>query len=306
VRGFLGVTDYDWYRFLRSQERLREVNFWRPSATGAFGALARGEPFFFKLKAPHDAIAGFGLFDRYSACPLWFAWAAFGVANGAPDLRTTRALIARNRAGGAAVSDDHPIGCVVVTEAVFLEPAAWVTPPRDWSRNIVRGKAYDLERGEGLRVWRECLERAHAVLPEFVAEGGAPRFGRGRVVHPRLGQGGFRLAVADAYGKACAVTTEHSLPVLEAAHIRRYSDGGAHEVRNGILLRSDVHRLFDGGYVTVTPEYRFQVSDELRDSWQNGRAYYQLRGQPIAVPASPADRPDRALLAWHNEHKFRG
>ena len=54
-----------------------------------------------------------------------------------------------------------------------------------------------------------------------------------------------RFAVTSAYQSACAVTMEHSLPVLDAAHIRPYSDGGEHEVSNGLLLRSDIHRLFD-------------------------------------------------------------
>lgn len=78
----------------------------------------------------------------------------------------------------------------------------------------------------------------------------AERYGKPIEIRPRLGQGGFRLAVTDAYGRACAVTQEHSLPVLEAAHIRPCGNGGAHEVQNGLLLRSDLHRLFDRGYVT--------------------------------------------------------
>jgi putative restriction endonuclease len=61
----------------------------------------------------------------------------------------------------------------------------------------------------------------------------------------------FRLAVTKAYGSACAVTQEHSLPALEAAHIQPYGKGGEHQVQNGLLLRSDVHRLFDKGYVTL-------------------------------------------------------
>jgi predicted restriction endonuclease len=67
------------------------------------------------------------------------------------------------------------------------------------------------------------------------------------------------VAVTDAYGRSCAVTREHSLPVLEAAHIRPCAQAGAHDVRNGLLLRSDLHRLFDIGYVTVTPDLRLEV-----------------------------------------------
>jgi hypothetical protein len=125
------------------------------------------------------------------------------------------------------------------------------------------------------------------------------------LVRPRLGQGGFRVAVTDAYGRACAVTGEHSLPVLEAAHIRPYSKEGPHAISNGLLLRSDLHRLFDTGYVTVTPTHRLEVSKRLRDDFQNGRSYYPLHSRVVSIPRRRADRPDAGLLAWHNENVFR-
>jgi putative restriction endonuclease len=139
-----------------------------------------------------------------------------------------------------------------------------------------------------------------------VSEGEAPRFGSPQIVRPRLGQGTFRVAVTAAYEQACAVTTEHSLPVLEAAHIRPYADGGAHEVRNGLLLRTDLHRLFDKGYVTVTPDHHLEVSRRLGAEWHNGKVYYAYQGTRIHDPKSPADRPDTALLRWHNENVYRG
>lgn len=70
MRGFVGNTNYEWYRFLREQPALDEVNFWQPSASGTFRALTVGEPFFFRLKHPYRAIAGFGFFVRYSVLPL--------------------------------------------------------------------------------------------------------------------------------------------------------------------------------------------------------------------------------------------
>jgi putative restriction endonuclease len=125
------------------------------------------------------------------------------------------------------------------------------------------------------------------------------------LIQPRLGQGVFRLAVTDAYGRACAVTNEHSLPALEAAHIKPYAEGGEHEVRNGLLLRSDLHRLFDRGYVTVTPERRLEVSPLLKEHFSNGKSYYPMHGGKVLVPKKPERRPDVELLRWHNEHVFR-
>jgi len=64
--------------------------------------------------------------------------------------------------------------------------------------------------------------------------------------------------------------------------------------------------LRDRGYVTVTPDYRFQVGRRLREDWQNGRTYYPLHGTRVHVPDDPALRPAPELLAWHNEHVFLG
>jgi putative restriction endonuclease len=60
------------------------------------------------------------------------------------------------------------------------------------------------------------------------------------------------------------VTKEKALPVLQAAHIQPVSQGGRHLVSNGLLLRSDIHTLFDRGYVTITPDYQFRASRRLR------------------------------------------
>ena len=109
----------------------------------------------------------------------------------------------------------------------------------------------------------------------------------------------------EAYGQQCAITTEHSLPVIDAAHIRPWAAGGAHTVPNGLPLRRDLHRLFDLGYVTVRPDLRFAVSSGLRDDYANGRVYYELDGRQIQLPADPAALPDPGLLAWHEATIYR-
>jgi putative restriction endonuclease len=140
--------------------------------------------------------------------------------------------------------------------------------------------------------------------PIFVRED-SPRYGTPQLVAPRLGQGIFRVAVMDAYGRACAVTQEHSLPALEASHIQPYAKDGPHDVRNGILLRADLHRLFDQGYLTITPEYRLEVSPRLKEDYQNGRSYYPLHGSSVVVPATAADAPNVDFLRWHNDRVYR-
>lgn len=305
MRGFVAPTDHDWYRFLRARPQLDEVNFWRPSAA-PFKALSPGEPFFFKLKAPHNAIGGFGQFLHAQKLAIWRAWDVFGEANGVADefaLRERLARLAGDLRGG--YEWDRVITCIVVSAPVFFAPDDWVAPPRDWGRQIVQGKAYDLTAGEGRRIWQECLERARAADLPGPELDPRPAAGSLRLVAPRLGQGSFRLAVLDAYGGQCAVTTEHSLPVVEAAHIRPWSQGGRHELSNGLPLRRDLHRLFDLGFVTVRPDLTFAVSPRLREDWENGRVYYELEGRAVQRPSTADAHPSAEALEWHRDEVFR-
>lgn len=310
MRGFVGNTDIDWFTFLKERQPLEEVNFWQPSGGDGFHAIAPGEPFFFRLKKPHYAIAGFGLFARHEVVSARLAWEAFEERNGAPDFGEMCRRIERYRRGQAQdPQKQYRVGCLMISQPVFFDRGDWVEEPRNFPKNIVRGAGYDLAQGEGRRIWEACLERVRALELPMVAEPAGqpalaavgPRFGAPQLVRPRLGQGTFRIAVTQAYGRACAVTGEHSLPVLDVAHIQGFAQGGPHDVRNGLLLRADIHRLFDRGYVTVTPDFRFEVSRKLKEEFENGKTYYAHHGRSIALPGEAVDRPDPTLLRWHNE-----
>lgn len=310
VDGFVAVTHPRWFDRLAREPGRKDANFWRPS-TRAF-RLAVGTPFFFKLKAPEHAIGGFGFFAGFSILPDWLAWDTFGEANGVDDLDGLRKRL-RSVQEEARIEADAGgrIGCCLIAEAHFFRREAWITPPSDWSPRTQTGARYELLHGEGQRIWRQCMERvadpAHAasgeraILDEPVARFGTP------VLHaPRLGQAIFRVQVLDAYGRACAITGEHSLPVLEAAHIKPYARGGEHTVANGLSLRSDIHRLFDRGYVTVDDDVRFVVSRRLKADFENGKAYYARHGQVLGLPAEAERRPSREALRWHREQVFLG
>ncbi len=270
-------------------------------------------PFLFKLKAPHNAICGFGYFARWASLPDWLAWEAFGEGNGTGTIEALRERIdaLRRSIGYTADSPLKPIGSILIVDPIWFAADDWVPQPADWPRTSVTGKTYDLTTGEGARVWQECQVRAAVVQPSIsrmpmrVAAPTGPRYGSPRLVAPRLGQGTFRIAVTEAYGRACALTGEHSLPVLEAAHIRGYGTDGPNEIANGLLLRADLHRLFDQGYLTVTAENRVEISPRLRADYSNGHTYYPLHGGHIRLPVNPADRPAREYLSWHNEKVYR-
>lgn len=186
-----------------------------------------------------------------------------------------------------------------------------MNPPQGWvARQNLRHKRYALTEGEGRRLWNECQDRAVALRTPMGAahliREHAPRYGDPVLARPRLGQGAFRVVVTDAYERACTVTGEHSLPALEAAHIRPFSDEGPHEIGNGLLLRSDLHRLFDAGYVTVTPQRRLEVSSRLREDFQNGKSYYPFHGHLLTAPPAQQNYPDLEHLRWHNDNVYRG
>ena len=94
--------------------------------------------------------------------------------------------------------------------------------------------------------------------------------------------------------------------MLDAAHIRPYADLGPHRLENGILLRKDLHALFDAGYVTVTPSLELRVSHRIREEFENGRDYYALEGATVRTPLPPAPPPSPEYLEWHGDSVFRG
>ena len=71
-----------------------------------------------------------------------------------------------------------------------------------------------------------------------------------------------------------------------------------------MLLRSDVHILFDRGYLGVDLRHRLQVSPRLRMDFGNGEEFYAKAGTEIGVPRRRADRPNRDALTWHLDTRF--
>jgi len=311
MHAFIGNTDYEWYRFLESQGQLDEINFWKPSGNQAFRALSRGEPFFFKLKKEHNnAIVGFGLFLMYRRLTLLEAWNVFEAKNGATSLQEMWERVSQytRHKKGQSAHRNHHIGCILLSTPVFFPEHLWIQGPRDWHPSIVSGKGYETTSGEGKRIWHACIERLELLsapeLSSLVQEpSGADRYGKEQSIKPRLGQGTFRYAVEEAYGK-CAVTHEHSLPALEAAHIVSYAEGGSHDISNGLLLRADLHHLYDKGYVAVTPDYTVQVSERLRSDYNNGKTYYKLENSKTWLPDNPDHHPNPDHLAYHHENVF--
>jgi len=308
MKFWVGVTDNDWFNFL-SQSAPDEVNFWQPRGATAFAFLEPGSPFLFKLKRPFNHIAGGGYFVKSTSLPLSIAWEVFESKNGAGQRIEFEKMIRKLLSADSTVRDPE-IGCTVLSNPFFWPQKDWIPKPIGFAANIVRGRYYDTAKASDTRLWDEVQSRLMAQPGESrrVSEPGPQRrYGDPRPVPPRLGQGAFRVLVTDAYRRHCALTGESTLPVLEAAHILPYAENGPHDPANGMLLRSDFHKLFDIGLVTVTPDYHIEVSQRIREEWFNGKAYYRLHGQPLSqLPENPAYRPSAVYLRWHNENRYVG
>lgn len=297
---WVGVTDGNWFEFLRAR-RPDEVNFWQPSGTRQFKLLQSGEPFLFKLHSPRNFIVGGGFFVRYTAIQCTVAWRAFAEKNGVADFTSFLARIYKYRR--AEANDLDPIvGCNILTEPFFWSEPDWIPIPADWAPNIVQGKSYSTSEPIGAELWAAVLQRPAGNQRDIDQP---PRYGSEYLARARLGQGAFRILVTEAYQKRCAITGERTVPVLEAAHIRPYALEGPHLVSNGLLLRSDLHTLFDRGYVTVTPELTVEVSRRIREEFENGRDYYAHHGKRLVnLPAGLHEQPEGDYLRWHNEHVY--
>lgn len=300
MKYWVGTTDNSWFKYL-SGVRPDEVNFWQPRGGATYAGLTSGSLFLFKLKRPFNHIAGGAYFVKSTSLPMSMVWDAFGVKNGAATRPAFESMIRRLVADPTQV--DPVIGCTVLSEPFFWPESQWISDPEGWSGSIVRGRYYDTGLADGAALWRQVEERLQR---GEVRDADIARYGEPMLTRPRLGQGGFRVVVTDAYRRRCAITGESTLPVLEAAHILPFAEHGPHETNNGLLLRSDFHKLFDMGLVTVTPTYQIEVSSRIKEEWFNGKAYYSLHGKTLSsIPEQDGDKPSVALLQWHNENRFR-
>jgi len=310
----VALTDGRWFEFLRSlatEGRLDEVNFWRPLAQTDFRSLASGEPFLLRLKHPVNAIAGYGFFVHATRLPIRLAWEAFRERNGDPTFESFVSRIAEYRRESPLETalGTRELTCLILREVRFLPRQEWLAWEQDrgWHPNIVAFKTYDLASPDGVAL-AELLKngRPAELVEEFKPVLADERSRAELLATVREGQGSFRVRVLDAYARRCAVTGERALPVLDAAHIQQYRGPASNHVQNGLALRADLHRLYDAGYMTVTPEYRVEVSRRLKEDFEDGEPYYQLAGARLAVlPNDPANRPSRQALEWHASRVFR-
>ncbi|WP_455901453.1 HNH endonuclease [Rhodococcus gordoniae] len=115
-------------------------------------------------------------------------------------------------------------------------------------------------------------------------------------IQARVGQGKFRTALLRKYGLSCAVTGPCPAEALEAAHLIPFAEHETHDVDSGLLLRSDIHRLFDAGSLAINPD---TGAVELAAELLNYPAYRDLHGRKITQsPSVAALRSAYSSQSW--------
>ena len=312
---YIAHTHREWFDFLSQHAtggRLDEVNFWFPKRQDTPKHFAVGEPVFFRLGAPERRIAGYGFFASFQLLPLELAWESFGFRNGAVDRSSFHRLLRRFAVEDLAL----PLACMVLLDAHFWPDPRWIS--WDESRGYaVSGIQVGRTETDPANVElllaemrRDAVEPPRELFDEFRPLGVDDRTTTFAEGVAREGQGTFRLRLLKAYG-ACAITGEHTEPVLDAAHIQRYLGPKSNHPCNGVILTKEFHALFDKGLVTIEPplahrsEYRVRVSRLIHERWKNGRRYNDFNGRPlVSIPDDPRLLPSREALEWHRANVF--
>lgn len=275
MKYYIGNTDLDWYQYLKSINP-EDINFWQPGGKAHFRVIDKHAPFLFKLRSPINKIAGIGFFMSHSILPIDFVWEVFQERNGANNHLAFHSKIKSLRSNSNPLERNPNIGCIILTNPIFFDKSDWLHLPPDWSGNIVQGKSYSMESEPGRSYWAKVeniLSNYQQIDSQTTFDEPIHQYAK-YLANIRIGQGAFRVLITDAYSRRCSISGEKTLPVLEAAHIKPYSQSGPNKTENGLLLRADLHKLFDTGYITVTDSYHVEISKRIKEEFENGRDYY--------------------------------
>jgi hypothetical protein len=120
-----------------------------------------------------------------------------------------------------------------------------------------------------------------------------------RAIKIRRGQAKFREGLLAAYGRTCAITGCKIVDLLEAAHIHPHSDEPNYSITNGLLLRADIHTLFDLNLLAVDTRLRVTLSPTLLNS-----EYRNYDNRELKHPQYPSEMPNSESLE-RRYRKFR-
>ncbi|RDI05494.1 HNH endonuclease [Flavobacterium sp. AG291] len=294
----ISPTDKDWYNYLKQNQFNSYINFWTPTPWN-ISRLKEGNRLYFMLKSPIRKIGGFGEFVEYKNMTAEAAWNEFGYRNGreskADFLNGIQKYIDKNsdKYGKRLLNSfSYQIGCIVLKNCQFWDEEYYKLPAEyniEFANQVVTIKYYE----EYDSFLQSDFENDSFDLVQ------EPRERKKQLTNIRNGQGAFKGKILKAYRNACCVTGETIPELLEAAHIQQYKSKTSNHVQNGLLLRVDIHRLFDNNLIFIDGDYVIHVSDLV------GNEYYKrFDGKKITLPDIESEYPSTEALELKRE-EFR-
>ncbi len=286
----ISPTDNAWFTFLKDSGQNSFVNFWTPTPWN-IKKLNRGNRWYFLLKSPIRQIGGFGEFYEYKNLTAIGAWNEFGQRNGCHSredlINKIQRYLDKNsvKYGGKSIKiDTYQIGCVVLKNCQFWEEENYMNPS-DYQINFPT-QVVKLKYFEGYNPLMSLIDTS--LNFNLISE---QREDYTVTVKQRKGQGQFKGKILKAYNNKCCITGETCPELLEAAHIQPYLTELSNHIQNGILLRVDLHRLYDNGLLFIDKDYIVHISSLII-----GDDYLKYNGKSMSLPISLENYPSQKAL----------
>ena len=299
-------------RQLKNTIVLDEVNLWlstnKEKPRGS--TLIEGTPFLIRFKPNKNSnkeyIVGGGLFYQAEKGMTYSeAWKYYREANGVTSEKEFHE-IAEDKNGNKAITS------YIIRSPIFLDKDEWIDYFKVISKKIPEKTPqqpldhFEFNKPDTKKLWKNIKEKFTTIeaCKNFNENAKNPKDLIGRETRP--GQLTFRKELLKLFEDKCAVTGINATGIIEAAHIKRYSEVLEHDISNGIPLRADLHRLLDSGYATIRKngeEFQFIISDKFwKDHNDSSEMYRECHKAKIKMPSGW--RIDEKYLEWHHkEHR---
>ena len=292
-------TDINWFSQLRQEGIHGELaNFWTPTPWN-ITKLSLGDKLCFMLKSPIRKIGGYGHFYSYQNMKASLAWEKFGRDNGVENLsqliKRTNNYVSKNTDN--TITSNPEIGCILLDKLEFFSDDEFKEDKElnfSFPAQVVKIKYFNQDLN-----FTELNAYKSETKFELVSDRNISRTTSKKKL--RTGQAKFRKNVLRAYKNKCAISMSNVREVLEGAHIQTYFNEKSNHIQNGICLRSDFHKLFDNGLITIDDQFRIKISKILKTS-----GYEKYNDKQINLPENEESQPSKEALKYHHTYIFRG
>jgi hypothetical protein len=308
-------TDPYWFAHVFSRG-IKNPVFWRKTARNPNReAVVPGNQLFFRVtKTNPPVIRGRGVINAVGVYTLAEAFDAFDQRLGYPSMREMISASTK-WTSGIHLQPNTKMFCIVVSDFQVLRDIRTDTELANLGidfihTNVVTGKELDdAQTSALLEIARDRASQPVSSLVSFISNGAASeavdefnprniqdaREKIARLVAKRQGQPEFRKKLLKAYGSKCAISGSNAPAALEAAHVIPYLGPQTNHVSNGLLLRADLHTLFDLGLIAID-SYTMTV---IVHPSLLATDYRELAGKAVSLPANKRDRPNKEALDIH-------